>query len=79
MSKTVKFQNGEKQACAPLAPISEADELQSHKTNLTVTVFSRHNLPEKGYESNQQRAKAFSTVIGGVIWMLVSISQYHYC
>ena len=40
-----------------------------------MTVFSRHNLPEKGYGTNLERAKAFSTVIGGVIWMLVSISQ----
>ena len=81
MQKTVRFNsvevssptektNGAK-AITPL--MEQIDEERSGKS-VTVSVFSRHQLPEKGYETLIQRTKAYSTLFGGILWMLVSIN-----
>ena len=52
--------------------MEQIDEERSVKS-VTVSVFSRHQLPEKGYETILEQAKAYSTLLGGILWMLVSI------
>ena len=46
---------------------------ESSDKSVTISVFSRHKLPEKGHQSTIETLKAYSTVIGGVTWMLVSL------
>ena len=41
--------------------------------SVTISVFSKHKLPEKGYETPSESLKAYSTLLGGILWMLVSI------
>ena len=42
---------------------------------MTISVLSKHVLPMKGYQTHVEKFKAFSTVIGGVIYMLVSYTH----
>ena len=39
-----------------------------------LSVLARHKLPEKGFETSNEKYKAYSTVFGGFLYMLVSTS-----
>ena len=54
------------------APLMQPIFEESSTRSVTVSVFSRHKLPEKGHQTTIETLKAYSTVIGGVTWMLVS-------
>ena len=69
-TKALNQQQPQSVATSPVIhPIHEENSTQS----VTISVFSRHKLPEKGYETKAETYKAYASVIGGVIWMLVSL------
>ena len=56
--------------------MEQIDEEPSHSgKSVTISVFSKHKLPEKGYETVSEGLKAYSTLLGGILWMLVSIDS----
>ena len=63
------YKNDESKASTPLLPA--ISELQSNKS-VTISIFSKHKLPKKGHTTLQEKIKAYSTLIGGILWMLVS-------
>ena len=79
MQKVVRFNSadyslGQKEEPTKIrAPLMQPIYEESSNKSVTISVFSRHKLPEKGHQSTIETLKAYSTVIGGVTWMLVSL------
>ena len=83
MSKSVRFINSAEASGATklnplqsqavsLSPVIHPIHEENSTKSVTISVFSRHKLPKKGYETKDEKLKAYASVIGGVIWFLVS-------
>ena len=55
--------------------IKNSETAMVSNRTMTISVLSKHVLPQKGYQTRVEKFKAFSTVIGGVIYMLVSYTH----
>ena len=41
-----------------------------------ISFLSKHKLPEKGFETKTGSLKAYSTVLGGILYMMVGVNIY---